>query len=246
MRSMNFQLEIIGFTIQGCVSAQAAGAHRIELCDNEAAGGTTPSYGFIKTARQKLSIPLYAIIRPRPGNFIYSEDEIEIMQADILQCKVLGCDGVVLGILDEHGHVDNENCARLIGLAYPMKVTFHRAFDAVIDPAQSLEDLISLGCERVLTSGGKATAAEGAANIEALVKQADGRIIVMPGSGIRAANILNIAEKTGATEFHSSAKIFLESGHRYNAFLLASVAQNVGVDEAEVKSMIEILSSHPG
>ncbi len=242
--SMNFQLEIIGFTIQGCLSAQAAGAHRIELCDNEAAGGTTPSYGFIKVARQKISIPLYPIIRPRAGNFCYNEDEVEIMKADVLQCKALGCDGVVLGILDSNGNIDKESCARLIRLAYPMEVTFHRAFDTVADQAKSLEDIIALGCERVLTSGGKANAAEGIANIAALVKQADGRIIIMPGSGIRAANILEVAQKTGATEFHSSAKIFLKSGRQAHAYPPSSGSGNIGVDEDEVKSMIEILSAH--
>ncbi len=226
------------------MTAQAAGAHRIELCNNEAAGGTTPSYGFIKTARQKLSIPLYPIIRPRGGNFCYGEDEIKIMKADILQCKALGCDGVVLGILDSSGNVDKEKCARLIYLAYPMEVTFHRAFDAVTDQVKSLEDIISLGCERVLTSGGKASAAEGTANIEALVKQANGRIIVMPGSGIRAANILDIAKKTGATEFHSSAKIFLQSGQQGYAAAASDALHNVGVDEAEVKTMFQILSEH--
>lgn len=226
------------------MTAQAAGAHRIELCDNEAAGGTTPSYGFIKIARQQLAIPLYPIIRPRGGNFCYSEAEIDIMKADILQCKALGCEGVVLGILDSKGNVDKERCARFISLAYPMEVTFHRAFDAVMDPAKSLEDIISIGCERVLTSGGKATAAEGTANIEALVKQANSRIIIMPGSGIRAANILDIAQKTGATEFHSSAKTFLQSHQQGHAAAASGALHNVGADETEVRTMFQILSVH--
>ncbi len=241
---MHFQLEIIGFTIQGCMAAQAAGAHRIELCDNEAAGGTTPSYGFIKMARQKLSIPLYPIIRPRGGDFFYNDEEIDIMKADILQCKALGCDGVVLGVLDKDGNVDKQRCASLINLAYPMSVTFHRAFDAVKTQAEALEDIISLGCERVLTSGGKPTAEEGASAIAALITQANERIIIMPGSGIRAANILNIAQQTGAIEFHSSAKIFLKTELLSDPTSTAGVSKNVGVDEAEVSDMIKILSAY--
>lgn len=240
---MNFQLEIIGFTIAGCISAQMAGAHRIELCDNEAAGGTTPSYGFIKSARQHLSIPLYPIIRPRGGDFFYSDAEVEIMKADITQCKALGCDGVVLGILNDQGHVDKQRCARLIDLAYPMGVSFHRAFDVVNDAAQSLEDIIDLGCERVLTSGGKATAAEGAAAIASLIKQADGRIIIMPGSGIRAANILQIAEQTGASEFHSSARKYLGGDQQNPASGSRPTSSHVGVDEIEVRMMNQILSA---
>ncbi len=241
---MNFQLEIIGFTLQGCISAQAAGAHRIELCDNEAAGGTTPSYGFIKMARQQLSISLYPIIRPRGGNFFYSDEEMEMMKADIIHCKYLGCDGVVLGILDREGKVDKNRCSILIELAYPMEVSFHRAFDSVINQQQALEDIIALGCERVLTSGGKTTAEEGAENIANLVQQAAGRIIIMPGSGIRAANILEIAQKTRATQFHSSAKIFLQSEHSYNLPNTLEPAPVVGVDESEVKRMIEILAAY--
>lgn len=241
---MNFQLEVIGFTIQGCIAAQAAGAHRIELCDNEAGGGTTPSYGFIKMARQKLSIPLHPIIRPRGGDFFYSDEEINIMKADILQCKALGCDGIVLGVLDKDGNVDKLKCASLINLAYPMSVTFHRAFDAAKNQAEALEDIISLGCERVLTSGGKHTAEEGAAEIAALIKQANDRIIIMPGSGIRAANILSIAKKTGATEFHSSAKIFLETDQLSNNEVAKVDRKNVGVDEEEVSGMIKILSAY--
>src|ERR1700712_5352977 len=126
---MSFRLEVIGFNIESCAIAQAAGAQRIELCGNPGEGGTTASYGFIKAARKKLSIDLYPIIRPRGGDFIYAEDEFEIMKTDILQCKNLGCNGVVIGILLVDGTVDKEKCKYLVDLAYPMGVTFHRAFD---------------------------------------------------------------------------------------------------------------------
>ena len=240
---MNFLLEVVCFSMQGCVAAQAAGAHRIELCDNESVGGTTPSYGFIKAARQKLSIPLYCMIRPRGGHFTYDEAELDIMKADILQCKLLGCDGVVLGILNKEGHVNTKHCAMLISHAYPMGVTFHRAFDGVADPEKSLEDIIELGCERILTSGGAATAAEGAATIADLINQADSRIIVMPGGSIRSDNIISIAEKTGATEFHSSAKIFLPNEQLSYKSAPLDASLNVGVNKVDVKSMLAKLSA---
>ena len=131
---MKFTLETIAFNIESCKIAQAAGAHRIELCDNPGEGGTTPSYGFIKTARQILKIDLFPIIRPRGGDFFYSDEEFEIMKTDIQVCKEHGCDGVVFGILKEDATIDKIKCKILIQLAYPMSVTFHRAFDRVTDP----------------------------------------------------------------------------------------------------------------
>jgi copper homeostasis protein len=204
---MMFTLEIIGFTIENCIQAQAAGANRIELCDNPSEGGTTPSYGFIKAARQKLNIDLYVMIRPRGGDFVYSEDEYAIMVQDIIVCKQLGCDGIVLGILTDNREVDKARCRKLIELSYPMGVTFHRAFDRTKDPFKSLEDIIDIGCERILTSGQKNTAGEGAELIASLIQKADDRIIIMPGSGVRSETILSIAKSTVAKEFHSSARV---------------------------------------
>ena len=139
--------------MKAVVAAQQAGAHRIELCDNPSEGGTTPSYGFIKAAREKLSIELFVMVRPRGGDFFYSGDEFEIMKEDIKMCRQLGCDGIVIGLLKKDGSVDKKRCRELVVLAYPLGVTFHRAFDRTKDPFRALEDIIETGCERILTSG---------------------------------------------------------------------------------------------
>lgn len=212
---MDFALEVIAFTIESASIAERCGAHRIELCDNPGDGGTTASYGMIELARKKTTIQLFPIIRPRGGDFLYSDDEFIIMQKDILWCKQIGCDGVVIGILNSDGTVDKKRTGKLVTLAYPMSVTFHRAFDRVLDPFKALEDLIDIGCERILTSGKKPTALEGAFLLKQLVEQADERMIIMPGSGVRAINILEIAKQTGAKEFHSSARADLASQMEY-------------------------------
>jgi len=204
---LSLKLEVIGFTISDCIKAQEAGADRIELCDNVAEGGTTPSYGFIKAAREKLDIELYVMIRPRGGDFVYSDDEYEIMKEDIKVSKDLGCDGIVLGILTDEGTVDKARCRKLVELSYPMGVTFHRAFDRTSDPFKAMEDIIDIGCERILTSGQQKTAEEGAEIIASLIHKADDRIIIMPGAGVRSDTILSIAQKTCAQEFHSSARV---------------------------------------
>ena len=240
---MNFTLEIIGFTIEACITAQSAGAHRIELCDNPAEGGTTPSYGFIKAAREKLTIQLYPIIRPRGGDFFYSEEEFEIMKTDVKVCKELGCDGVVIGLLNADGTIDKKRCRELVQLAYPMGVTFHRAFDRVADATQALEDVIAVGCERILTSGLQPNAMDGAGTIAQLIEQANGRIIIMPGSGVRADNIAAIAQKTGATEFHSSARIFIKSKMEFNSIPMNEKLQSVSIDSAAIKNMIASLKT---
>jgi copper homeostasis protein len=203
---MPFKLELIGFNIASCIAINGSGAHRIELCDNPHEGGTTPSAGFIKMAREKVSIDLFPIIRPRGGDFLYSDDEFQIMQKDIKLCKETGCDGVVLGLLKKDGSIDIERTASLAELAYPLDVTFHRAFDHCNDPMKALEQLIQAGCKRILTSGQQPLAIQGVSLLANLVSAAAGRIIVMPGSGIRKDTIKEIAEKTGAFEFHSSLR----------------------------------------
>lgn len=204
---MAFKLEIIGFNIASCIAINASGADRIELCDNPHEGGTTPSAGFIKTARDKVSIDLFPIIRPRGGDFLYSDDEFQIMKRDIQLCKETGCDGVVLGLLKKDGSIDIDKTKVLVDFAYPMQVTFHRAFDHCNDPLNALEQLIDCGCKRILTSGQKPLAIEGAGLLAELVSAAAGRIIIMPGSGVRKDTIRLLAEKTGAVEFHSSLRI---------------------------------------
>ena len=212
---MRYTLEVIAFNIEACAIAQENGADRIELCANPAEGGTTPSYGLILAAKQRCSIPVFVMIRPRGGDFLYSDEEFLIMRADIIQCRDHGCDGVALGLLNADGTVDRKRTKELVHLAYPMEVTFHRAFDRVKDPVQSLEDVISCGCTRILTSGLKTTAIEGAGLINKLVEKADERIIIMPGSGVRSGNIDALIKQTGAIEFHTSAGVLKNSEMGY-------------------------------
>lgn len=235
---MKTTLEIIAFNIDSCTKAQNAGANRIELCDNPSEGGTTPSYGFIKAARKILGIDLFPIIRPRGGDFLYSQNEFEVMKTDIQICKDLGCDGVVIGMLHEDATIDKIRCAALVNIAYPMSVTFHRAFDRVADSAQALEDLIEIGCERILTSGFYPSAIDGAENIKNLIKLADDRIIIMPGSGVKAVNIKALLEKTGATEIHSSARKMIDSNMKYFSATMNEHLQSVDLDEDEVRQMV--------
>ncbi len=198
------QLEVCANGLNSAIAAQEGGAHRVELCDNLLEGGTTPSFGQIALAKKHLQIKVYPIIRPRGGDFFYSELEFEIMRQDILNCKALNCDGVVFGMLNEHGRVDLERCKILVDLAYPMAVAFHRAFDVTNDLFEALEDLIGLGFERVLTSGGADTAIEGAAVLKVLIEKAAGRIEIMPGSGITVHNVAALIEVTGAKAVHGS------------------------------------------
>ena len=242
--TMKFKLEVIGFTIESCLIAQAAGAHRIELCDNPSEGGTTPSYGFIKAAREKLTIELYPIIRPRGGDFLYSDTEFEIMKADVQICKNIGCNGVVIGILLADGTVDKERCKQLIDSAYPMGVTFHRAFDRTADPFKALEDIISIGCERILTSGQKPSVNEGVQLLIDLVQQANERIIIMPGSGVRAENIVALANKTNALEFHTSARIHINSKMEFINKSMNEQLTTVAPDSNEIKRIIEQLEKN--
>ncbi|MFN8248638.1 MAG: copper homeostasis protein CutC [Ferruginibacter sp.] len=240
---MEFLLEVIGFNIESCTLAQEAGANRIELCDGPGEGGTTPSYGFIKAARKRLNIDLYPIIRPRGGDFLYTDDEFEIMKTDILVCKKLGCDGVVTGSLNADGTVDKTRCSQLVEIAFPMGVTFHRAFDRTKDPFTALEDIIECGFERILTSGLEPDAMQGASLIASLIEKADERIVIMPGSGIRSDNIGEIANRTKAHEFHTSARINSNSRMDFLQQGLKETLQSVSVDTEEVKKIRTILSA---
>ncbi|MEP6926173.1 MAG: copper homeostasis protein CutC, partial [Ginsengibacter sp.] len=231
----------IGFNIESCIAAREAGAHRIELCDNPSEGGTTPSYGFIKAAREKLSIQLYVMIRPRGGDFFYSDNEFSIMKADIEMCKQLGCDGVVIGLLQKDGSVDKRRCKELCVLAYPLGVTFHRAFDRTNDPFKALEDIIESGCERILTSGQQPKAVDGIPLIKELVKLADDRIIIMPGSGINSENIILLAENTGAIELHSSASVYTESKMDHSNFSMSESLKHINLNKEEVIKMAKLL-----
>lgn len=230
-------LEVIAFDVESCLIAQEIGADRIELCDNPADGGTTPSYGMIKRARAITTIDLYTMIRPRGGDFLYSEEAFEIMKADVSMCKEIGCDGVVIGMLTKEGAVDVKRTAALVKLAYPMSVTFHRAFDRTNDPFKALEDIISTGCERILTSGQKPTAIEGATVIKELIEKADERIIIMPGSGIRSDNIVDIAQLTNAVEFHSSARMVKDSEMEFHQPEMGTSLKRTILDGDEVRAI---------
>ena len=243
---MNYTLEVIAFSIESCVLAQTAGAHRIELCDNPGDGGTTPSYGFIQTARKKTTLELFPIIRPRGGDFLYSDDEFEIMKQDIIVCRQSGCDGIVTGLLHADGTVDKLRTAQLVSLAYPMSVTFHRAFDRTQNAFEAMEDIIETGCERILTSGQKPAATDALDFIAELIRRAEERIIIMPGSGIRSENIQAVAQQTGAREFHSSARRSQQSNMRFTQASMNEQLKSTILDEDEVKNMIAQLSTvHP-
>ena len=198
------QLEICANGLNSALVAQQGGAYRVELCDNLLEGGTTPSYGQIALSRKLLHIKLYPIIRPRGGDFVYSDQELEIMKADILSCKSLGCDGVVFGILLPDGSIDVDRCRALLELAHPMPATFHRAFDAAADLFKSREQLSALGFERILTSGGAVTAIDGAAVIRKLIEAAAERIEIMPGAGVKVENVADLVKATGAKVVHGS------------------------------------------
>jgi copper homeostasis protein len=216
-------LEACVANVESAIAAEGAGADRIELCNVLGTGGITPSYGFIAQVRKKISIPIHVLIRPREGDFLYSGDEVESMIRDIQACKSLGVQGVVTGMLKENGSVDVRRCRELLEAAAPLSVTFHRAFDLASDAFTSLEELIQLGFHRILTSGQRASAAHGAGFISGLIKQANGRIIVMPGGGIDEKNIAQVRKISGAHEFHLSARTTKPSGMVYrNEFVMMS------------------------
>lgn len=208
-------VEVCSNSLRSSLEAERGGASRVELCSSIPEGGTTPSYGEIVLNSRKLNIDLNVIIRPRGGDFLYSRDELAVMEADIRTCLNLGVNGVVFGVLRADGTVDMEANRRLIAAAEDMNITFHRAFDMCCDPKRALEDIISLGFDTLLTSGGAPTALQGAAVIADLVKCAGGRIVVMPGCGITADNIEEIQKITSARAFHLSARSSVESGMTY-------------------------------
>ncbi len=201
------QLEIACFNLQSAIIAEENGADRIEWCDQFTEGGTTPDFDITKILREKLSIPLYVMIRPRGGNFVYSDEEFNQMKAEILKFKKLNVDGFVFGILKEDASINKEQNTALVSLAKPIPSTFHRAFDKVTSVFKSLEDVIDCGFKTILTSGQQKNVVEGMDTLAQLVEKANNRIIIMPGGGLRSANIKSLKEKTKAVFYHSSAII---------------------------------------
>lgn len=208
-------LEICAGSVASAVAARDGGAQRIELCAALEVGGVTPSAGLIAEARKVEGLVLNVIIRPRGGDFLYDDYEVACMEEDIRTCKRLGVDGVVIGALTANGDIDTATCKRLIKVADGMSVTFHRAFDMCRNPQKALEELIALGCHRVLTSGQAPTAEAGIELLSKLVEQADGRIIIMPGCGVNSNNAAKILKATGANEIHASARKSVGSGMIY-------------------------------
>lgn len=203
---MAYTFEVCAPNLQSALAAKAAGANRIELCSALELGGLTPSLGLVAYIVEQVGIPAHVLLRPRDGNFCYDRQEWAVLERDLAYCREVGAAGVVIGALTADNQLDLPLLAALRAAAGPMEVTCHRAFDFVADPFEAMQQLIDLGFDRILSSGQAATAFEGRLLLRQLVEKADGRIAIMPGSGIEVGNIQSIAETTGAKDFHFSAK----------------------------------------
>lgn len=221
-------VEVVVYNIESALKAQEGGADRIELCDNPGEGGTTPSFATIEAVRQNVSMDVYVMIRPRGGDFLYSNYEFHSMKRDISQCQKLSVDGIVFGILNPDGTIDKKRCKELIDKARPLKVTCHRAFDMTRDPFEALEDCIEVGFDRILTAGQQAKASHGAELIDQLIQKANGRIAIMPGSGVNEETVEEIIKKSGAKEIHFSATAFRESGMAFKNQQIAGMGSDEG------------------
>jgi copper homeostasis protein len=246
IKRREIQLEVCVDSVSNALIAQSAGAQRIELCVNLPEGGTTPSPAQIKLARKYLHIPFHVLIRPREGDFLYNDTDFEIMKSDIHYCGESGCNGVVIGVLRPDGTIDKDQNRELIRTArsYAMSVTFHRAFDRTNNLFQALEDIIALGCDRLLTSGGYETAIEGSEVIRELIKKANERIIVMPGAGITPDNAKDLVRKTGLKELHGTFKSYRQGAMQCRNMNLAHQEKEYGLwqtDTTKIKSVLEII-----
>ncbi|GAB3798392.1 copper homeostasis protein CutC [Spirosoma humi] len=238
------QIEVCSFSLNSCLVAQRAGANRIELCGGLAEGGTTPSAGLIQLVRQQVTIPFYVMIRPRGGDFLYSETELAVMKADIQLAKALGADGLVIGLLNPDGTVDEERTKQLVELASPLPVTFHRAFDMTRDPLEALEAVIRTGAVRILTSGQQQTAENGLSTLQKLAQAAAGRIEIMAGAGVNARNAQLLID-AGVDALHLSGSQQEESGmiFRQPSVSMASSIpgeyENVEASEDKIRGVIQ-------
>jgi copper homeostasis protein len=205
-------LEVSVETAQAAVAAERGGAQRIELCARLNVGGLTPSENLMRMTRESVRVPIFAMIRPRPDDFVYSQEELSQMRRDIVAVQRLGMDGIVLGVLTRERHVDIDRTRELVIAAQPLPVTFHRAFDDVADVNAALGDVIETGAARILTSGGAASAAAGIENVARLAAAAGQRVIILPGGGINPSNALHVARQSGAREIHSGLGSVLAYG----------------------------------
>ncbi len=214
-------------SVEAAFAAQEGGAQRVELCADLLEGGITPSSGAIQLTRQNLTIPMHVLIRPRGGDFCYSQAEFEVMKLNIAHAKALGADGIVSGVLKPDGNIDEQRTRELIQLSRPLSFTFHRAFDMLREPHTALETLVDLGADRLLTSGQEATAWEGILLLSEMVQQAQGRIIIMPAGGINAGNVGRIISQGMVQEVHASVRHSIDSPmqHRNNRVAMGSVGK---------------------
>jgi copper homeostasis protein len=230
--SRPYILEISVESVEAALAAERGGAQRIELCTNPREGGTTPSADLLRAARERVRIPIFTMIRPRASNFVYSDAEFAAMQRDIDTAKQLHADGVVLGLLTAAKQIDVARAGQLVEHAKPLPVTFHRAFDESVDLSKPLEDAIKTGATRLLTSGGKTTAPEALDVLANLVRIANDRIVVMPGSGLHAGNIQEAVQKSNAREYHAGLST-----------VISSPAHNLDAFEEEVRKLAGVLRS---
>lgn len=221
----NSQLEIACFTLESAIIAQENGADRVEFCAAIEVGGTTPDFKTVQQAREKLAIDLYVMIRPRGGNFVYTDAEFQQMQADITALKQLNIDGFVFGILKEDKTINVEQNKVLVELAKPIPCTFHRAFDEVENAFEALEEVIGCGFKTILTSGQKPNVSEGMHRLAELISKVDNRIVIMPGGGLRSTNIEVIQQNTQAIYYHSSA--IIDGSETANAIEIRTLKSNL-------------------
>ncbi len=240
--SESILLEIAVFNIESALQAMNAGADRIEFCENPQEGGTTPSYGALQVLAKLATTPVFPIIRPRGGDFLYSTYEFESMKEDLIMIKALDFPGAVIGLLNSDGSIDIDRTSELVEIAGAMEITFHRAFDRCNNAVKGVEAIIQTGCKRILTSGQVPNANDALPILKQLVDQAGDRIIIMPGSGVRANNIDHIIQTTGAKEIHSSARKMFPSNMIFNQPTMQEKMLFTGVDENEITAMLSKIS----
>lgn len=242
------KIEICAYSIDSCLVAERTGADRVELCDNQQEGGTTPSYATIVYAKEHLNIDTMVMIRPRGGDFLYNDIEFSLMKEDILLCKKIGVKGVVFGLLNSDGRIDKERTKTLIDIAKPLDVCFHRAIDVSKDYYQSVRDIISCGAKRILTSGAANKAIEGIENIKKIQQDFGSQIEIMIGSGVNSSNIKILKEYTNVNNFHLSAKTKIDSNMKFRHTVVSMGGNNLDeysiniASEEEIKKVKERLS----